>query len=189
MKTFCFFILISGCLLGGASFKNEGLTNSSISLQLLMDSLKIEKEDLAILIDKSDYKLSIMAGGKAIKEYPVVFGDNPTDDKLMEGDRRTPEGSFKVRDLYPHKKWSKFIWIDYPNEESWVKHNKARESGEIPKNSKIGGEIGIHGVPAGYDHAIDNKTNWTLGCISLKNKDVNEIYPQVYKGMTVKIQK
>lgn len=189
MKNICYILLIFACALSGTSLKKELDINQSLDLQHLLDSLKIEKTDLAILIDKSNYKLSLVAGEKLIKEYPVVFGGNPVDDKLMEGDQRTPEGSFKVRGLYPHKKWSKFIWIDYPNEDSWKKHHKAKENDEIPENATIGGEIGIHGVPKGYDYAIADKMNWTLGCISMTNKDVDELYPQVYKGMIVKIQK
>lgn len=189
MKRIIYLFLILNCLHFGASLEYDHYINHSIDLQLLIDSLEIEKKDLSILIDKSDYKLSVLARDKVIKEYPVVFGGNPVDDKLMEGDKRTPEGSFKVRDLYPHKKWSKFIWIDYPNDDSWKKHQQAKQEGSIPQNATVGGEIGIHGVPAGYDDAIDQKMNWTLGCISMKNKDVDEMYAQMYKGMTVKIKK
>ena len=107
----------------------------------------------------------------------------------MQGDQCTPEGIFKVLSKYPHKSWSKFIWIDYPNAESWRKHNRAKQKGEIPKDAKIGGEIGIHGVPNGTDFLIDLKRNWTLGCIAMKNKDVNELYPYVKKNTLVTIQK
>ena len=119
---------------------------------------------------------------------PVVFGADPIKDKLMQGDRCTPEGKFRVRDLYPHKKWSKFIWIDYPNATSWEKHKAAKTNGLIPQNAEVGGEIGIHGVPPGYDYAIDERMNWTLGCISLKNKHVDELYLIMIKGMLVEIE-
>jgi len=52
-------------------------------------------------------------------------------------------------------------------------------NGLIPKKATIGGEIGIHGVPKGYDYLIDEKENWTLGCISLKTNDINELYDAV----------
>lgn len=163
--------------------------NYEKKLSQLIDSLGINKQELKILIDKSDYKLTICTDRQVVKEYPVVFGGDPVDDKRMEGDQRTPEGVFSIRGFYPHKSWSKFIWIDYPTKDSWEKHQKAKDDGLIPANASIGGEIGIHGVPEGYDHAIDYKMNWTLGCISLKNNDVNEIYPYIFEGMTVKIVK
>jgi murein L,D-transpeptidase YafK len=163
--------------------------SSDISLDKILNSKNIDPESLSISIDKSDYQLTILSGDKKVKTYPVVFGGNPVDDKLMQGDKCTPEGDFKIRAFYPHKSWSKFVWIDYPNEQSWKKHNKARESGLIPKEAKIGGEIGIHGVPEGYDYAIERKMNWTLGCISMTNKDINEIYPYVFEGMNVRISR
>jgi murein L,D-transpeptidase YafK len=124
-----------------------------------------------------------------VKEYDVVFGGNPVDDKEKEGDKRTPEGVFGVRDKYPHRNWSKFIWIDYPNEDSWRKFNQRKADGIIKQGETIGGEVGIHGVPDGMNNLIDEKINWTLGCISMKNKDVNEIYPYISKKTQITIQK
>ena len=148
----------------------------------------INKDSISILIEKSEYKLTILHNDKRIKSYPVVFGSNPVDDKLRQGDSCTPEGIFKVRAFYPHKSWSKFIWIDYPTANSWKNHNIAKSNGAISQNSSIGGEIGIHGVPAGYDNMIDEKYNWTLGCISLKNVDVNEIYKLIKVGTRIEIR-
>ncbi len=142
-----------------------------------------------VIIDKSDYTLSIFTADTLVKQYDVVFGGNPIDDKHKEGDKCTPEGVFGMRDKYPHKSWSKFIWIDYPNEDSWRKFNKRKADGIIKEGETIGGEVGIHGVPDGMDHMIDNKKNWTLGCISMKNKDVNEIYPYITKQTKITIQK
>ncbi len=163
--------------------------NTSVPISHLVDSLNFKKEDLSILIDKSDYKLSIVANSNIIKEYPVVFGTNPIDDKLMEGDRSTPEGHFRIRDFYPHKSWSKFIWIDYPTKDSWEKHNKAKSENRIPNDATIGGEIGIHGVPKGKSKLIEGKVNWTWGCISLTNKDVEDLYKIVSKNMEIEIVK
>lgn len=81
------------------------------------------------------------------------------------------------------------MWIDYPNADSWKKHNAAKQQGKIPKDAKIGGEVGIHGVPDGYDFAIDVKQNWTLGCISLKNKDVIELYEFIFDSTIIEIRK
>ena len=148
----------------------------------------INKDSISIIINKSEYKLTILYNEKKIKSYPIVFGSNPVDDKLRQGDSCTPEGIFKVRAFYPHKSWSKFIWIDYPTANSWEKHNAAKTSGKITENASIGGEIGIHGVPAGYDNMIDEKYNWTLGCISLKNTDVNEIYNIIKVGTKIEIR-
>lgn len=165
------------------------LVNYSFSLSHLLDSLKLKKSDLRIVVSKSKYLLFVVKGTLIVKSYPVVFGFNAIDDKLREGDGATPEGIFKIRAMYPHRSWSKFIWFDYPNEASLLKHNSAKKQGAIPANSSIGGEVGIHGVPKGSDYAIDQKQNWTLGCVSLKNKDIDEIYKFVFVGMEVEIFK
>ena len=153
---------------------NQQLLNYDKKISELIES--IDKDKVSLLIEKSDYKLTIIYEGVKIKSHPVVFGSNPIDDKLRQGDSCTPEGEFKVRAKYPHHSWSKFLWIDYPTDDSWNKHREAKTQGRIPQNASIGGEIGIHGVPEGMYYLIDSKENWTLGCISLKNKDINEIY-------------
>ena len=157
------------------------------SLQTIIQQRRIPQDSLSILISKPDYELQVLAEGEILKTYPVVFGGNAVADKRMQGDQCTPEGIFRIRDLYPHAKWSYFLWIDYPTEESWQRHQEAKTMGLIPEDAKIGGDIGIHGVPLGYDHAIDQRQNWTLGCISLKNAHIQELYEAVKVGTVVEI--
>ncbi len=161
--------------------------NYDRSARELLKDEKLAAKDIRIYIDKSAYKLSLKYGDKILKEYPVVFGENPVDDKRREGDMCTPEGHFKIRDLYPHKKWAKFIWIDYPTADSERKFKESKRKGEIPKDATIGGEVGIHGVPEGKDHLITDRSNWTWGCISMTNKDVNDLYSICSKGMEIEI--
>ncbi|MEL7241603.1 MAG: L,D-transpeptidase [Cyanobacteria bacterium J06573_2] len=147
----------------------------------------IDKSKTSVLIEKSKRKITLYYNQKPIKSYPVVFGSSPRGDKFREGDRRTPEGVFRIKDLYPHPSWSKFIWLDYPNSASWRKHFQAKREGQISWFDSIGGEVGIHGVPQGSDNMIDNLNNWTWGCPSLKNQDVDELYKVVQVGTIVEI--
>jgi len=163
--------------------------NARIPIAKLLDSLGINRRDIRIVVRKSSYELGVYKDTILLKNYPVVFGGNPVDDKLMEGDNCTPEGVFRIRTKYPHAKWSRFIWIDYPNQESWKKHNAAVAKGAIPRNSGIGGEVGIHGIPHGYDEAVDLRQNWTLGCISMKNRDVIDLYAIAHKDILIEIRK
>jgi murein L,D-transpeptidase YafK len=163
--------------------------NGDHDLKILVDSLGIRNDQIRISIHKSGYRLSVFADSVLLKEYPVVFGGNPVDDKLRQGDLCTPEGEFRVRAKYPHRHWEKFIWINYPTEASWEKHRNAKREGLINESVGIGGEIGIHGVPEGTDFIIDRKINWTLGCISMKNRDVSEIYPYINVGTPVTIER
>ncbi len=171
------------------ALKPERTASPNLPLDQLIDSLRIDKDLISIHISKSGFLLQLKCDSTLIKSYPVVLGGNPVDDKRREGDKCTPEGEFEIRDLYPHKKWSKFLWLDYPTPASWKKFNAAKEAGEIPALATIGGEIGIHGVPDNNNELIDEMNNWTLGCISLKNADIDEIYDAVQVGTKVFIEK
>ncbi len=166
----------------------DNLLNYDKSLTIILgEPDKLDKTRISILVEKSKYRLTVYSDKKPIKSYPVVFGGNPTGDKLKAGDLRTPEGIFSIKDMYPHETWSKFLWLDYPTKQSWRKHIKAKQNGTIGWGDSVGSEVGIHGVPANSDNIIKNKSNWTLGCVSLENKDVDELYRFVQKGTTVEI--
>jgi murein L,D-transpeptidase YafK len=163
--------------------------NYEMPLNSLLDSLNSDSSNIYIFVDKSDFLLSVRVDTLVIKQYPIVLGGNPVDDKLRQGDGCTPEGDFKVLAKYPHRAWSRFIFIDYPNSESLAKHKAAKAKGLISPESTPGGEIGIHGVYQNRDINIDLRNNWTAGCISLKNKDIRELYEYVNIGTRVVIQK
>lgn len=189
MKTMVNCVVILIALACNACSAQDNNVDNRCELAKIIDSLKIDKNSISICIDKSDYMLYVLSNEKIVKQYPVVFGKKDNHDKLMQGDKCTPEGKFNIISKYPHRSWSKFIWINYPNEDSWKKHNAAKQAKSIPQDAKIGGEIGIHGVPDGMDYLIDVKYNWTLGCISMKNKDVNELYPYINKNTVIEIRK
>lgn len=145
-----------------------------------------DRAKVSILIEKSNHRLTLYYDQQPVKSYPVVFGD-PQGDKRREGDRKTPEGILRIQDKYPHPKWSKFLWLDYPNAQSQCKHDRAKQRGEISLSSEIGGEVGIHGVPVGADEWVSNQKNWTLGCPSLQRNDVDELYEVTQIGTIVEI--
>jgi murein L,D-transpeptidase YafK len=144
---------------------------------------------ISIIIDKSDYSLSVYDNKGWYATYPVVFGNNSLEDKKMEGDKNTPEGKFRIINKKPHDKWFRFMALDYPTKESWDKFKRRKQNGEIPASASIGGAIGIHGTWPHEDFIIDNYKNWTMGCISMKNNDVQEIYGYTKVGTTVEIRK
>lgn len=166
---------------------SDRLLKSAKPLNEMLGLENIDKSKISLFIEKSKYRLTVYYNKKPIKSYPVVFGKNAVDDKLREGDMRTPEGIFKIRDSYPHPEWSKFIWIDYPTKNSWQKHLSAKFQGKINWWDTVGSEVGIHGVPKGADNLIAQRSNWTWGCISLTTKDIDELYQVVQAGTDVEI--
>lgn len=143
---------------------------------------------ISIVIDKSNYELIVYDAEGWYATYPVVFGSKSLEDKMMEGDRRTPEGSFKITTKRPHDKWGKIMLIDYPTKDSWQKFNQRKSQGVIPKTAKIGGGIGIHGTWPRDEMAVDQFQNWTQGCISMKLEHVYELYDYCPVGTKVTIR-
>lgn len=144
---------------------------------------------VSIVIDKSDYELSVYDDKGWYATYPVVFGSNSLADKKMQGDNNTPEGSFKIIAKRVHQKWCRFLTLDYPNDQSREKFNQRKQKGEIPANASIGGGIGIHGTWPHEDFVVDRYKNWTEGCISMKNEHVKELYQFTNTGTKVLIKK
>lgn len=153
-------------------------------LDRIIDSLRLDASSIRFRVDKSERIFEVYVDGAVRKTYPCVLGEKPVGDKFCQGDRRTPEGTFGLRSKRLHAAWHKFIWVDYPNAESYRRFKERKAQGLIPAGKDIGGEIGIHGVPDGMDHWIDAGQDWTWGCIALKNSHVDEIYPYIQAGRT-----
>lgn len=140
-----------------------------------------------LLVCKQTRKLTVYQGIHPVKTYPVVLGGNPVADKLCQGDKCTPEGVYRVVTKFDHPKWSKFILLDYPNTQNWLRFAEAKKRGRVPLDAGIGGEIGIHGTEDDLKNLQGE--NWTLGCVSLTNKDVEDLYPLVGHDTLVVIKR
>ncbi len=149
----------------------------------------LRKDSVVILIKKSDYVLQVWYRKKLIRAYKAVFGPNPLQNKLMEGDRCTPEGTFKIASKNPGSKYDKFMGLNYPNDSSFARFNRLKAAGQLPASAKIGGDVGIHGIWPGGDDMIQLGIGWTDGCIALKNKDIEELFTLVNVGTKVVIRK
>lgn len=142
-----------------------------------------------IIVDKSDYELQVYDDIGWYATYPVVFGSKSLDDKMIEGDRKTPEGTFRIVNKGSHAKWHKIMMLDYPTKESWEKFNRRKAMGVISRSAKIGGGIAIHGTWPNDNIVVDDYTNWTQGCVSLRNADIDEIFSFTPSGTKVMIRK
>ncbi|MEP7373328.1 MAG: L,D-transpeptidase [Chitinophagaceae bacterium] len=180
-------LLGSGLLLTG-THQPAKLSSTTTKLFKRANAADGPVGNISIIVDKSDYELSVYDEKGWFATYPVVFGSNGLDDKRMEGDKKTPEGSFHVISKRVHEKWYRFLALDYPSKESWEKFNLRKQRGEIPASASIGGAIGIHGTWPHEDFIIDKFKNWTLGCVSMKKDDVLEIYGYTPIGTSVVIR-
>ena len=142
-----------------------------------------------IIISKKNYELKVYDDQGWYATYPCVFGSNDLRDKYMEGDKRTPEGKFKVLLKKDNSKWKYELLLDYPNQESYQKFRERIAKGEIPRNAKIGGGIAIHATRPQEEWTVDYYQNWTDGCISLKYTEAKDLYSYIPVGTPVTIEK
>lgn len=142
-----------------------------------------------IVIDKSKYEMNVFDAEGWLITYPVVFGNNDQGDKLVMGDRKTPEGSFLIVNKRIHNKWCRYLGLDYPTPADIEKFNERKAKGLIPENGKLGNGIGIHGTWPNDDNAVDQYQNWTEGCISLKNEHIKELYSYIPIGTKITIKR
>jgi len=144
--------------------------------------------DVYIMVIKSNFELQVYDRDGWYATYPAVFGSKSLDDKMVQGDRKTPEGTYHIVSKRPHEKWDKIMDLDYPTAEDIAKFNERKAQGLIPKSAKIGDGIAIHGTWPHDDIAVDNYQMWTNGCVSLKNEDMEEVYKIATVGTKVIIQ-
>jgi murein L,D-transpeptidase YafK len=141
-----------------------------------------------IIVDKSDYELKVYDEEGWYATYPVVFGSKDLSDKMKEGDKRTPDGSFKVILKKIHPKWGPELLLDYPNDVSVQKFNDRKAKGLISKTAKIGNGIAIHATRPNEEWTIDNFYNWTDGCVSVKYTEMKDLFSYIPVGTPVTIQ-
>jgi len=130
-----------------------------------------------VIVAKSSRKLYLMHGEAALKIYDVNLGFAPEGAKEFRGDGRTPEGRYMIDRRNPNSNFHLSIGIDYPNQQDI---DYARKMGKEP-----GGDIFIHGGPRLFKDR--NKPDWTAGCISVTNREIEEIYAMVQDGTPIDI--
>lgn len=185
MWRYCFLFVVLISLLSLRSDATADLYN------VRLDPSRINISKVFLLVDKSDYRMYLYEDVTLLKIYKVVFGNEDRSDKYIQGDRRTPNGTFRIAGKRVDNRWSRFLLLDYPNAESYARFQERQSKGLIKKGADIGGGIGIHGVETNSgirDSYVDQRINWTLGCVSMKDRDVNELYNIVAVGTPVVIR-
>ena len=95
----------------------------------------------AIIVWKSKRRMQVFENGKLLKTYRIALGKNPVGHKAIEGDGRTPEGSYRIDARSANSKFRKNLGISYPNR---TDSENAEALGKSP-----GGDIKIHGLRNG----------------------------------------
>lgn len=131
--------------------------------------LRLYKTQRLLVLDGTD---------DVLRTYPIGLGFAPEGHKQFEGDGRTPEGSYLIDRRNPDSLFHLSIGISYPNEADIA---FAESQGRSP-----GKDIFIHGGPRrGIDPV--NVRDWTAGCISVTDRQIEEIYAMVRDGTPIDI--
>lgn len=147
------------------------------------------KDSVTVIVNKGKNTVDVYYRRRKIRSYKAVFGPKPLLDKCMEGDRCTPEGWYTIKVKRPSSKYYKFMLLDYPNDSSIARFNRLKAAHLVPAGARMGGDVGIHGIWKGGDDMIEMGIGWTDGCVALKNKDVDDLYPLISVGTRVFIRK
>ena len=128
-----------------------------------------------LVVNKENRRLYLLNGNKALRAYDIELGNNPVGHKRLEGDGRTPEGSYLIDRRNPNSQYYLSVGISYPNAQDLA---YAQTLGANP-----GGDIFIHGTPSEKSRSKD----WTAGCIAVTNHEIEEIYAMVRDGTPIYI--
>ena len=132
-----------------------------------------------VLIYKENRTMYLMHHGKALKKYRIGLGFAPQGHKSQEGDGRTPEGAYVIDRRNPNSEFHLSVGISYPNAADVA---KAEAMGVEP-----GGDIFIHGQPNRAKGKRLPQRDWTAGCISVRNREIEQIFAMVRDGTPIYI--
>jgi lipoprotein-anchoring transpeptidase ErfK/SrfK len=174
--------------------KIEGVRTDRVPTpgQLLFDKTRAIAFDdplnWSVTIFKKRHQLILYYKSRLFKSYHAVFGRSfEPGTKLWEGDRRTPEGVYAIVEKHPSRRWDWFLTLNYPNALDRYRYEQMRDEGELPREDGhpvgVGGRIGIHGSDEPELNRGD--INWTTGCISVDDEDVEELTRLLPKGTLV----
>lgn len=158
-----------------------------------------------VIISKRQKKLYLYDSDRLLKAYEVALGSNKTlDAKIKDKDNLTPEGTYYLveKTIFGTPRrylGSRWLGLNYPNYDDAKRGFRERlitgkdflaiekasqERIPPPKDTPLGGMIGIHGGGAPLLGSA-----WTNGSIGMYNKDVEEIFEFLPLGTEVVIKK
>jgi murein L,D-transpeptidase YafK len=128
-----------------------------------------------VQVQKANRKMYLLHGSEVLKSYDIRLGFAPAGHKEVEGDGKTPEGTYLITHRNPNSAFHLSLGISYPDEED---RRVAEALGQSP-----GGDIFIHGGPRRKVSAQD----WTEGCIAVTDREMEVIYSMVNPGTPIQI--
>jgi murein L,D-transpeptidase YafK len=129
-----------------------------------------------IVVMKGQRQMYLMHNDEVLKAYEIDLGFAPAGPKQVRGDGKTPEGAYYIDRRNPRSEFHLSLGISYPNEADVA---RAKTLGMEP-----GGDIFIHGARRKKD---PKGPDWTAGCISVSNREMEDVYAMVRQGTQIDI--
>jgi murein L,D-transpeptidase YafK len=141
-----------------------------------------------IVVHKGARRMDAFDRGALVRTYAIAIGGGGPGAKLYEGDRRTPEGTYRIDSRHRSAAYHRFLHISYPSAEDRRRHRAARRDGIVPRGVGVGGDVGIHGSPRGLTLlAPSARDAWTDGCIAVTNQEIEELFDALIEDAIVVI--
>lgn len=157
-----------------------------------------------IRVAKQEQTVYVYRGAELLRTVPADLGNNIFSDKARRGDYtmpdhwRTPEGRFFVVEKKEDSQYHRALLLNYPTaedahrglreglisrEEFQAIIQADKEQTRPPMYTALGGLIEIHGDGTG------GGTNWTNGCVALRNDHMDQLWRWVRVGTPVLIER
>jgi murein L,D-transpeptidase YafK len=135
-----------------------------------------------IVVEKGKRSLTVFSRGQVVREYPISLGRVPVGTKEKEGDKKTPEGKYRIIAHKPDSSHHRALRTSYPEARDI---ERAKAAGVNP-----GSDIMIHGIRPwlGFIGRFHRWVDWTAGCIALTNPEIDQIYDAVEDGTVIEIK-
>jgi len=132
-----------------------------------------------VQVVKSQRRMYMFSGKTVVKAYDISLGNMPVGHKQFEGDGKTPEGVYFIDRFNPRSAFHLSVGISYPNE--------ADRAYAASMGRKPGGDIFIHGRGPSGNNLFPRQRDWTAGCISVTDEEIEEIYAMLQPGTQIVI--
>lgn len=151
-----------------------------------IQKIRAETPITRVQVYKEDRVVKLLHQQQIIQTYPMRLGFAPIGHKQQEGDGKTPEGRYTLDWRNAQSAFYKSFHVSYPNPQDKL---KAQQLGVSP-----GGNIMIHG--SATKQQLNNmpslmnympRKDWTLGCIAVKNVDMDEMWKLLDDGTVIEI--
>lgn len=167
------------------------------------------REQSLLIAIKRKYKMYHVKSGLIYKEYNIALSQDPSGPKRRQGDLKMPEGEYYICEkqmgpfygAYAEYLGPCLLRISYPNRYdalrgledkaiNKVQYDQIVTSEKVkkipPKNTALGGGIVIHGWKGDWHEALDRNLTW--GCISMHNRDLENLYTLISNGTKIIIK-